>query len=80
MRTSYLIPVVAVGLGLSSCNRQDTRRGEPAARQVGREAYDASQDIKRGARKAAKEIRDAGKELRKGWKEAQREDPERHKK
>ena len=55
------------------------RREEPAARQLGREAYEASQDIKHGAKKAAKELRKAGKELRQGWNEARREDPGKHK-
>jgi hypothetical protein len=69
MRITVLI--LAAVLGLSSCNRH--RREEPAARVVGREAYEASQDLKRGARKAAKELREAGKELRQGWNEAKRE-------
>lgn len=81
MRISYVTLVIVLGFGLASCNRRDTpRRGDSAARQVGREAYDASQDIKRGARKAAKELREAGKELRQGWNEAKREDPARNKK
>jgi hypothetical protein len=41
---------------------------------VGRDAYHASQEIKRGAKKAGKELQKAGKELREGWKEAKRED------
>ena len=80
MPTFYLIAILAAGLGVSGCNRTDRdRRGEPAARQVGREAYDASQDIKRGAKKAAQELRKAGKELRKGWNEERREDQVRRK-
>ncbi len=53
---------------LSSCSRED-----PGARQVGRDAYHATEQIKRGAKKAAKELREAGKEVRQGWNEARRE-------
>jgi hypothetical protein len=65
--------VFTLGCGLTSC-RRDTREKEPAARQVGREAYRASEDIKRGAKKAAQELRETGKEIRQGWKEAKREE------
>lgn len=78
MRTSYFISVLAIALGLSGCARHDTdRRGEPAARQAGREAYQAGQTIKREAKEAAKELRKAGKNFRDGWSEARREDPKR---
>jgi hypothetical protein len=69
MRTLQITVVLALGAGLISCSRRD----EPAARQVGREAYDASHEIKRGAKNAAKEIREAGKELREGWSERRAE-------
>jgi hypothetical protein len=75
MRNRYVVLVVLAGMGMISCSRRE----QPAARQIGREAYDASQDIKRGAKKAAKELRNAGKELRQGWNEARREDPGKHK-
>ena len=75
MRISYFSLVIVMATGLVSCSRR-----EPTARQLGREAYDASQDIKRGAKKAAKELREAGKELRNGWNEAKREDPVKPKK
>jgi len=76
MRTSYLATALALGLGLAACARHDPpRREEPAARQVGREAYRAGEEIKHGAKKAARELRDAGKEFREGWSEARHEDP-----
>jgi hypothetical protein len=71
MRTSYLTAAVALAIGLSGCARRD----EPTAREAGREAYEAGQAIKKGAKKAAGEIREAGKEFREGWNEAKREDP-----
>ena len=64
--------VVAVST-LVSCGR-DTHRDQPAAREVGRDAYHASQEIKRDAKKAGKELQKAGKEIREGWNEAKRED------
>ncbi len=64
--------IAAVGL-LGACNRRD-QRDDTGAHQVGREAYHASQEIKRGAKKAAQEIKKTGKEIREGWTEAKRED------
>ncbi len=72
MRLYVMALLLAAGLMISSCNRD--RRDEPAARQVGREAYRASEEIKRGAKKAAQELRKAGKEIRQGWNEAKRKD------
>ena len=84
MRISCIALVLTAGLGLISCSRDHASRDEPAARQVGREAYSASQDIKQGVKKAAKELRKAGKEFREGWSERRREEkdeppPERRK-
>ena len=70
MRTSIIALVLTCGVGLTSC----TRRDEPAARQVGREAYDASQEIKHGAKTAARELKEAGKEFREGWANGASED------
>ena len=70
MRTSIIALVLTCGVGLTSC----TRRDEPGARQVGREAYDASQEIKHGAKTAARELKEAGKEFREGWSERRKED------
>ena len=67
------------GVFLSACTRTEQRRDDNSARQAGREAYRASQDVKHGAEKAAKELRNAGKEFREGWSEARREDPPRRK-
>jgi hypothetical protein len=81
MRAFEITIAVAAGLLLASCNRQDTtHRDSPAARQVGREAYRASEDIKRGAKEAAQELKKAGKEVRQGWNEAKREESSRPKK
>jgi hypothetical protein len=74
MRISYTALVVAGALSLISCTRENgAHREEPAAREAGREAYRATQDIKRGAKKAEQELRNTGKELRQGWNEAKRE-------
>ena len=69
MRTFMMMLLLTFGFGLSSCARRD----EPKARQVGREAYDASQEIKKGAKTAARELREAGKEFREGWSERRKE-------
>ena len=81
MRTSYLLLALGLGLSLTACSRHDPpHRGEPPARQAGREAYDASQEIKRGAKEAAQEIRKAGKEFREGWSDAKHKDPPKREK
>jgi hypothetical protein len=80
MRATLLVTVLAIGAGLTGCARNDPpRRDEPAARQVGREAYQAGEAIKKGAKEAAQEIREAGKELRQGYNDAKREDKSRRK-
>ena len=76
MRACGLALIFVGGLIFTSCNR-DAHRDEPAARQVGREAYRASQEIKRGAKEAAQELRKAGKEVRQGWNEAKHGDDSR---
>jgi hypothetical protein len=72
--------MILIGVAAISCNRhpQKTQREEPAAREAGREAYHASQDIKRGAKEAAGELRKAGREFRQGWNEARRQQPPSH--
>ncbi len=77
MRTLFVTSLIVFGIGLSGCSRKDrdTHQNEPAARQAGREAYRASQDIKKGAKEAAKELRSAGKEFREGWNEQKRQEP-----
>jgi hypothetical protein len=81
MRNLYFAIVVAIGFGLVSCNRDaPPRREEPAARQLGRDAHEASQEIKRDAKKAGQEIRKAGKDFREGWDEGKHDDPARRKK
>jgi hypothetical protein len=79
MRAYGLALMLMVELILASCNR-DAHRDEPAARQAGRDAYRASQEIKRGAKEAAQELRKAGKEVREGWNEAKRQDDTRPRK
>jgi hypothetical protein len=69
MRTFTIAIVLAFGCGLISCTRQD----QPSARQAGRDAYDATREVKQGAKKAAHEIREAGKDFREGWAERRSE-------
>jgi hypothetical protein len=78
MRGFGLTALLIAGSMLSSCSR-GTHRDEPAAREAGRDAYRASQELKRGAKKAGQELQKAGKELRQGWNEAKREDTRRKK-
>lgn len=68
MRISYITLAVFAGLTLMSCDRR-----EPAARQAGREAHQASEELKHGAKQAAHELRNAGKEFRQGWNERRAE-------
>jgi hypothetical protein len=74
MRSWRVFFVLAAGVAFTSCNR-DNHRDEPAARQVGRDAYRASQELKEGAKKAEQELRNAGKEVREGWNEAKKDSP-----
>jgi len=81
MRTSWIGLVLAVGIGLTSCNSDNRGRSEgPAARQAGRDAYRASQAAKRDAKEAEREIKSAGKEFREGWNEAKHQDATRPRK
>jgi len=74
MSTSYITVAIAAILSLCSCTRRDAdRHEEPAARQAGRDAYEASQEIKHDAKKAAHDLRQAGKEFREGWAERRKE-------
>jgi len=80
MRTSYLTVLIAIGLGLSGCARnQPARRDDSAAHEAGRDAYKAGETIKKGAKEAAHEIHEAGKDFREGWSEARKDDPKRRK-
>jgi hypothetical protein len=75
MRLSGLAIGVLLAFGLASCNRRaDNRREDHAAREAGRDAYRASQEVKRGAREAGRELHNAGKEFRQGWNDAKHSD------
>lgn len=81
MRSLWIAPVMALGIGLVGCGRGDnSQRNGAAARQAGRDAYRASQTAKRDARDAAREVERAGKDFRQGWYEAKREDEARRRK
>ena len=54
--------MLAAGMVFTSCNRADDRRNDSAARQVGRDAYRASDELKRGAKKVEQDVRKAGKD------------------
>lgn len=75
MRIRYAIVLIAAFTFISCDRTQTTDRGrsEPAARQAGREAYDASREIKHGAQQAARDLRSASKEFRQGWNERRAE-------
>jgi hypothetical protein len=77
MRTPYLTAILALGIGLAGCTRQDDRRADSAAHQAGRDAYQAGQAIKKGAKEAAHELREAGKNFKDGYSEAKHDDPKR---
>jgi hypothetical protein len=74
MRSCGLFIMLAAGMILASCNRDD-RRDNSAARQVGRDAYRAQEELKRGAKKVEQDVRKAGKDVREGWDEAKHESP-----
>lgn len=79
MRTLLIGLSCWIGLGLVSCTREDKSQGnDPAARQAGREAYRASQDLKRDAKQAAQELRKASKEFREGWSEEKKRHDSTH--
>ena len=60
-------------VAINSCN-QTPRREQPNAREAGRDAYRASQKLKREAKDAAHELHNAEEQFREGWNEASRED------
>jgi len=74
MRASRVTVLVLMGLGLISCDRRDRAHESPGAREAGREAYKASQEVKHEAREAGRELHNAGKEFRQGWNEAKHTD------
>ena len=75
MQTSLGICALCLGLGLIGCDRPN--RDQPSARQAGRDAYHATQDLKRDAKDAARQLRQAGKQFREGWSEAKHQDANR---
>ncbi len=75
MRITCAALLIFAGLGLVSCDRDyRSDRDREAARQAGRDAYRASQQVKRGAREAERDLRNAGKEFREGWEQARERD------
>ena len=77
MRTAILTLAL---IALAGCNRPGTtthRDTDVQARKAGRDAYQATQDLKHDAKKAAAQIRDAGKEFRQGWEEQKHADKDR---
>jgi hypothetical protein len=79
MRACGLLLMLAVGLILTSCGRDAHREGS-AARQIGKDAQRASEEIKHDAKKAEQALRKTGKEVRQGWNEATRGDDSRSRK
>ncbi len=78
MRTVTLTLACAL-IALTGCNRQDAARTreqtDSAARKAGRDAYQASHELKKEAKEAAQDLRDAGKEFRQGWQEQKHATP-----
>jgi hypothetical protein len=77
MRT-YLLGVLLLGgwLLISCSNSQQQNRNEPSAREAGREAYRATEDLKHDAQKAERELRDAGNQFKNGWNQAKHQNHE----
>jgi hypothetical protein len=73
MRRPFWTVSILFALALAGCN--DNRRGEPPARQLGREAHQAANEAQQEAKKAAAEAKQAGKEFREGWHEAKHNPP-----
>jgi hypothetical protein len=68
-----LIGTALLSSGLTSCSRHAERRDDSAARQAGRDAARATQDLKHDANEAARELRNAGNQFREGWNQGKRE-------
>ncbi|HUH63107.1 MAG TPA: hypothetical protein VLZ50_08930 [Terracidiphilus sp.] len=80
MRASLIAFLCFLTFALTSCNIGDhSDRRDDRARHAGREAYQASRDLKKDAKEAARELRNASKEFREGWSQAQQEDARRPK-
>ena len=69
MRIPGFTLAIFIALGLMSCDRSDTARQEPPARQAGREAHQASRQIRQGVQEATHDLQHAGKQFRQGWNE-----------
>lgn len=65
------ITVMAAVFAMTGCNRDSN---EPAARQMGREAYKFKEKSKAAAKELGHELREASREAREGWNEAKRND------
>jgi len=80
MREFWFTLSFLIGMSLVSCTQdnRDHRDDGAAARQAGRDAYRASQQVKDGARRAAQDLDHAGKEFREGWEEAKHNDRGAH--
>ncbi len=76
MRAACVGFSILLGLGMISCGRDDrAAREHSAAREAGRQAYRASQEVKHGAKEAAHDLRSASKDFREGWSEAKHDEP-----
>jgi Flp pilus assembly protein TadB len=74
MRVFVVFITVVAALGLGACTSSNgNSRGDSAARQAGRTAYEVTQKTKQAANKAGRELRKAGEQAREGWNEAKRE-------
>ncbi len=65
MRNVYATVLLGAALIGAGCSRSD----EPAAKQVGREAYRFKEQTKKAAKELGRDLRQAGKEAREGWQE-----------
>ena len=80
MRISGIGVTLLLGIGLISCNRDNSEsRDEARARQAGRDAYHAAQTAKRDLKEAGRELQNASKAFRDGWDEARNAEKDRRK-
>jgi len=77
MRQIALVLVVSASAVLAGCadSHPNNSRGDSAARQAGRAAYQLKQDAAKGAHDLERGLNRAAKDVHQGWTEAKHSDP-----
>jgi hypothetical protein len=79
MRIQAAVLIITVALSGTACSRRtEPEQKDPAARKMGRAAYEITKESEKLAKKAGEKLKEATHEAHQGWKEAQQEDRSKH--